>query len=181
MNFVCEIVLPLITEISVAFNDRSAASETQAAVGPSPPAGGGNPLAGKRVLVVEDEAMVAMEIETTLLEAGCTVLGPVATVEQARTLIAGAGFDAALLDGNLGGRHVDELADLLVSVGVPFAFVTGYGRESLPSSYRDWPMLAKPFGPTQLRVFLGGLIRRSGELAPAPTARAGAARREPGA
>ena len=179
-GLVCEIVLPLVTEISVAFGDPPAAAEKQAAVRPALHAGGDKPLAGKRVLIVEDEAMVAMEIETTLLEAGCTVLGPVATVEQARMLIAGAGFDAALLDGNLGGRHVDELADLLVSVGVPFAFVTGYGRESLPSSYRDWPMLAKPFGPAQLRVFLGGLIRRGSESSSAPTARAGAMPRGPG-
>ena len=157
-GLVCEIYLPLLSEIRVAFGGDTLS--TSHAIAPSQAAEASTrpTLANKRILIVEDEAMVAMEIEATLEEAGCKIVGPVATVELVRVLIENTKFDAALLDGNLAGRSVDELADQLIQIGIPFAFVTGYGRESLPENFRDWPMLAKPFAPIQLQALVGQLL-----------------------
>jgi DNA-binding NarL/FixJ family response regulator len=91
-----------------------------------------------------------MELETILAEKGCEVVGPVGTLEQARSLVAEADCDAALLDVNLAGRPVDELALTLTQRNIPFAFVTGYGREALPHGFRDALVLNKPFGEDQL-------------------------------
>jgi PAS domain S-box-containing protein len=107
-------------------------------------------LQGKRILVIEDEPLVAMDMESTLTAAGCKVVGPAATLERAKLLIEDASCDAALLDVNLGGQPVDELATLLTRNNCPFAFVTGYGREALPSGFRGAVVLGKPFGADQL-------------------------------
>jgi len=102
-------------------------------------------LDGKRVLVVEDEMLIAMDIASMLSEAGCLVVGPAATMEKAHALIAEGGFDVALLDANLAGQRVDGLAAELTRRGIPFAFVTGYEREGLPAAFGQAPMINKPF------------------------------------
>jgi PAS domain S-box-containing protein len=107
-------------------------------------------LAGKRVIVIEDEPLVAMDLESSLAAAGCEVAGTAGTVAEARTLCASAPCDAALLDVNLGGQPVEELAAALTRRNIPFAFVTGYGREALPPGFRDALVLAKPFDQTGL-------------------------------
>ena len=107
-------------------------------------------LQGKRIIVIEDEPLVAMDLQSTLDAAGCEVIGPVGTLDKARTLIAQAEFDAALLDVNLSGHRVDELAAALTRKNVPFAFVSGYGRESLPSGFHEAMLLKKPFSQEQL-------------------------------
>jgi CheY-like chemotaxis protein len=107
-------------------------------------------LQGKRILVIEDEPLVAMDVESSLTAAGCEVVGPAATLERAKLLIEESNCDAALLDVNLGGEPVDELATLLTRNNCPFAFVTGYGREALPSGFRGAVVLGKPFGADQL-------------------------------
>ena len=73
-------------------------------------------------------------------------------------MIANAECDAALIDANLGGRSVDELAAVLSRRNIPFAFVTGYGREALPPGFREALMLAKPFSRDQLLAIVGVLI-----------------------
>ncbi|HEV7278074.1 MAG TPA: PAS domain S-box protein [Devosiaceae bacterium] len=105
---------------------------------------------GKRILLIEDEALVAMEIESELLAAGCVVVGPAGNIASAQRLIEEAEIDAALVDANLAGRPVDELAAALTSRGVPFAFATGYGRDGLPRDFQDSPMLTKPFSREQM-------------------------------
>jgi PAS domain S-box-containing protein len=110
----------------------------------------GTPPVGKRILVIEDEPLVAMDMSATLGEGGFEVLGPVAIVDEALRLIARADFDAVLLDANLGGKPVDALAAALTRRNIPFAFVTGYGRESLPRAFAAAPMLAKPFAHREL-------------------------------
>src|SRR5207248_3586795 len=85
-------------------------------------------IEGQRILVIEDEPLVSMDIEASLCEGGCNVVGPAGTLQAAKRLIAEAGYDAALLDVNLSGQPVDELAAALRQRGVPFAFVTGHGR-----------------------------------------------------
>lgn len=103
-------------------------------------------LAGLRILVVEDEPLVAMLIEDLLLELGCTVVGPAATVAQALAL-ADTSPDAALLDVNLGAEQSYPVADRLAADGVPFAFVTGYGRHGLTGPHAERPTIPKPFKP----------------------------------
>jgi CheY-like chemotaxis protein len=110
----------------------------------------GRRLAGKRLLVVEDEPLIALEIVDGLQSAGAHVLGPAGTVSEALRVIANTKLHAALLDANLGGDPVDDVATALVRSNVPFIFVTGYGREALPRGFATTPMLSKPFSPEQL-------------------------------
>ena len=104
------------------------------------------------------ELIVALEVQMVLEEAGCTVLGPAGTVEQALDLIEQDSFDIALVDANLHGRPVDSLAGALQHRGRPFAFVTGYGRGGLPPAFREAELLEKPFSDDHL-------IRTAGRLA----------------
>jgi AmiR/NasT family two-component response regulator len=86
-------------------------------------------LSGKRVLVVEDEALVAMLLEDELRDAGAEIVGPAASLGHALRLIdraaADGGLSAAVLDIDLDGRHVEPVADRLAALGVPFVFATG--------------------------------------------------------
>jgi PAS domain S-box-containing protein len=105
---------------------------------------------GKKILVIEDETLVAMEIESQLVEAGHEVVGPAMTNADARRLIAEAAFDVALVDGNLDGHPAYEIAADLAGRKIPFAFATGYGREGLPSAFQNVPVLSKPFSGDRL-------------------------------
>jgi DNA-binding response OmpR family regulator len=116
-------------------------------------------LHGKRILVVEDEPLIAMEIVATLQEAGCAVAGPTANVAAAVALVE-AGCDGALLDANLSGEPVGELAATLTRAGVPFAFVTGYDSEALPPPFRSAPLLRKPFTSDRLVATVTALFAR---------------------
>jgi PAS domain S-box-containing protein len=102
-------------------------------------------LQGKRIIIIEDEALVLMEIESNLTSAGCDVVGTAGTLDEAKNIVAETDCDAVLLDANLAGRAVDELAAILTKKQIPFAFVTGYGRESLPQGFQDAIVLKKPF------------------------------------
>ena len=115
-------------------------------------------LRGKRILVVEDEALLSMDLEASLAAAGCHVVGPAATVETARKLITHEQCDAALLDVNLSGHPVDELAAALTKHAVPFAFLTGYGREALPRGFGEAKMLGKPFSQYEVLAMLAQLL-----------------------
>jgi PAS domain S-box-containing protein len=121
---------------------------------------------GKRILVIEDEPLVAMDVETHLMSAGWDVVGMAGTLEQARTLVASAECDAALLDVNLAGHPVDELAAALTRRNIPFAFATGYGRSALPAGFRDGPILTKPFSGEQLNAVAGALLERDPGVVP---------------
>lgn len=122
-------------------------------------------LHGKHILVVEDEPLVAIETESELRAAGCTVIGPAGNIAAAERLLAEHHCDAALIDVNLAGRPVDRLAAALVDKRVPFAFATGYGREGLPPAFRAAPALTKPFTREQLLSMLRSLLsqRRSSD------------------
>lgn len=116
-------------------------------------------IRGKRVLVVDDEPIVAMDIEAALTDNGVEVVGPAGSIESAQALIDAGGFQAALLDVNLGGRKVDELAAALTRLNIPFAFLTGYERKDLPQPFRQAPMLAKPFSRAEVIAMLGELLK----------------------
>jgi two-component sensor histidine kinase len=115
-------------------------------------------LAGRRLLVIEDEPLVALDLVSGLEEAGAEVMGSAGTTDEALQLIESASVDAVLLDANLRGCPVDDLAAALTRKKVPFVFVTGYGQESLPRSFSTAPMLAKPFSREQLLGALAPLI-----------------------
>ena len=109
-------------------------------------------LAGKRILVVEDESLVAMLIETILEDLGCTPVGPAASVDEGLALARGnAVIDAALLDVNVAGRQVFPVAEALAARGVPFVFSTGYGEAGLPEHWRGHPTIQKPFTESAIR------------------------------
>jgi DNA-binding response OmpR family regulator len=122
-------------------------------------------LRGKRVLIVEDEALVAMLVEDSLLEAGAEVMGPAASVGEALLLIEGAasdgGLNAAVLDINLAGEAVSPVADRLAAMGVPFLFATGYG-EGCDTGGHAAPLLQKPFEPRTLVTTVEALASASG-------------------
>lgn len=105
---------------------------------------------GRRILVVEDELMVAMGLEMVLNDAGYEVIGPVGRVEQAMQTAADEEFDFALLDVNVRGEEIYPVADLLSKRGIPFAFLTGYGRDSLPHNQINARVLSKPFNAAEL-------------------------------
>src|SRR5215213_8423994 len=110
-------------------------------------------LRDKRILVVEDEALVAMLIEDELLEAGARVVGPAASAGEALRLIetaADGGLSAAVLDINLAGEAVRPVADRLAALGVPFLFATGYGEGCDTGGHATARVLRKPFGPRTL-------------------------------
>jgi len=111
-------------------------------------------LRGRRILVVEDEAPVAMMMEDELSDAGAEIVGPAGSVEEALGLIEGAacdgGLSAAVLDINLEGVAVSPVADRLAALGVPFVFATGYGEHCHKGPHTAVPVLAKPFDPDSL-------------------------------
>jgi PAS domain S-box-containing protein len=118
-------------------------------------------LSGKRFLIVEDEPLVALDIADTLVSAGAEVIGSFGSAKEALAAIESRQMDAALLDGNLHGQPVDEIAVALTRRNVPFVFVTGYGREALPKAFRNVGILSKPFGQPQLIEAAARLVERS--------------------
>ena len=113
-----------------------------------------------RVLLVEDEALVAMMIQDTLVEFGFQVIGPVSTASGALAAARESHFDAAVLDINLGDGLVYTVAEILEKRGVPFVFVTGYDAESVDVRFSGVPLLQKPIERDMLqRIFAQGVDR----------------------
>lgn len=102
-------------------------------------------VSNRRILVVEDEYMLAMEMSSELSDAGAVVVGPAPTVDQAKMLIeVEDAIDGAILDVNLGGELVYPVADLLVQNSIPFVLVTGYEISALPPRFSAAPCVMKP-------------------------------------
>lgn len=123
------------------------------------------PLAGHRLLVVEDEMMVLINIEGLLADLGCTSIAVAATVRQALALIRAQVFDAAMLDVNLDGEPSYPVADALAAQGVPFVFSTGYSDPGVGGSHNDRPVLRKPYRDAQLADVLVLLLADRGATA----------------
>lgn len=98
----------------------------------------------RRILVVEDETLAAIDIARELADADYEVVGPAASVPQAMRLLDQGGCDAAILDVNLGRETSEAVARKLASAGIPFIVTSGYGRDQLPSSFAAAPLLNKP-------------------------------------
>jgi AmiR/NasT family two-component response regulator len=122
--------------------------------------GQGAGLAGRRVLVVEDEFLIALDVEDALRELGCEVVGPVATVAQALAVLADpAGCDLAVLDVRLAEGSTAPLAQALSRQGIPFVVLTGYDRSQLSEpALREAVLLGKPLQRKSLKLALAGLL-----------------------
>jgi CheY-like chemotaxis protein len=105
----------------------------------------GKTVAGKRVLVVEDELMIRMLLEGMLTDMGHTVAAEAGGIDEAVALAKKGAFDVAVLDVNLNGHPVTPVVEILLERGVPFIFASGYGQRGVPEAYRAIPTLQKPF------------------------------------
>ena len=116
------------------------------------------PVDGLRLLVVEDEYLLALYLSEALEDLGASVVGPVASVDAALDLIASdPEIDAAILDVNLGSESVYPVADALASRQVPFVFASGYDRDALPERYRVFDVCCKPLDPVAVGTVLSQL------------------------
>lgn len=114
-------------------------------------------LDGFRILVAEDEPLVAMLLEDVLLDAGATIMGPAATVAEGLALAAAERPDVAVLDLNLSGETCLALADALATAGVPFLVATGYGGDVPLPRHAGVEVLQKPYEPATLIAALSRL------------------------
>ena len=117
-----------------------------------------NPVETPRVLIVEDEPLIAMLVQEWLEELGYDVIGPAASVSGALDLIACVELDGAVLDVSLGKEESFPIADELKRRGVPFAFATGYGVEGLEGRFAGAHVLAKPFQQQVFRDLISKLL-----------------------
>ena len=111
-------------------------------------------LQGRRVLVIEDEFLIAMDIQAMLRDIACEVVGPIGDLASALRAARQETLDLALLDVNLGGEPVTAVADALVARAVPIVFCTGYQVDNWCHRYPAAPTLVKPFRPADLRAAL---------------------------
>ena len=115
-------------------------------------------LCGCRVLVVEDEVLVAWLLEEMLAELECMVVGPAVRVSQALAMVGTEAIDLAILDVNLNGEKSYAVADALAARRVPFVFSTGYAADSMPDKYRSSLILQKPYSQSDLSAALTRLL-----------------------
>lgn len=115
-------------------------------------------LAGKRVLIVEDDSLVAMLIEEFLGDLGCSAIGPYGSVAMALEAIRSEALDLAVLDVNLAGEAAYPVADMLDARGIPFLFLSGYGDGALRPGHAHWRVCAKPFTGERLAEMLAGTL-----------------------
>jgi CheY-like chemotaxis protein len=108
-----------------------------------------SPLADKRILLVEDEFIVAAMAEDMLTGLGATVVGPANTIAKALDLARASAIDAAVLDVNMDGSRIDPVAEALRARGIPVVFATGYGASAFGLA-PDSPVLDKPYTQEQL-------------------------------
>jgi CheY-like chemotaxis protein len=114
-----------------------------------------SPLAGRRVLVVEDEPLIAMLLEDMLGELEVETAATADSVPAAlQTIEDGQSFDGAILDMNLRGRSVEPVATLLAERRIPFVFASGYGADALTRQHASAPVLSKPFRREALEAAL---------------------------
>jgi len=121
----------------------------------------GASLAGKRLLVIDDEPLVAMLVEDLLSAAGAEVVGPAATLTAGLELVRAAAPHGAILDVNLDGVLVYPVAEALARAGVPFVFLTGYGRLGVDAAFEGVTVLHKPL---KLASFADDVARALGWL-----------------
>jgi DNA-binding response OmpR family regulator len=113
-----------------------------------------------RILVVEDEMLIADMIADRLHDAGYEVVGPATSLARGKILASQEDLDLALLDINLAGNTSFAIAEILMQRRVPFAFLTGYGKSAIPGAYGEYPCLAKPFPLNDLVAIAERLVHK---------------------
>ena len=113
-----------------------------------------NPLAGRRILVVEDSPVVAEAADDMLRDMGCVVVGPATTMAPALEMAGEQELDAAIVDLNIRGGKAFPVLRILRDRSVPFVLTSGYADWSMPEEWQGQPRLAKPYTPNQLRESL---------------------------
>ncbi len=122
-----------------------------------------NPAPRRTVLLAEDELLVAMDIEASLRELGCEVVGPVATVAEVERLAQRPDLDAAVLDVNLRGAKIFTVLPGLLARGLPVLLSSGYEEAILfPDEFRSLPVLVKPYDASQLGAAISALLGSRG-------------------
>ncbi len=116
-------------------------------------------LEGIRVVVIEDEALLAMELEDQLRDLGCEIAGTAARLQQALDLAENGSFDLAFLDMNLFGERIDPVARRIADRDIPIIFITGYGERTLPPEVVA-PVVDKPFTMEKLLPLISALLER---------------------
>ena len=122
---------------------------------------------GPRILIVEDEFLIAAELGRLAAGCGCTVVGPVGTVDEALALIGDGLLDGAILDIALGREFVWPVAEALADRAVPFVFATGYSQPPLPERFQGVRILAKPLRSEAVADALRRQCGRPGQAIPA--------------
>ena len=111
-----------------------------------------------RILIVEDEMMIALLIEDALDELGYAVVGPVSKLDAAITLARDETFSAAILDVNIRGGNTFPVATILRERGIPFVLASGYGAWALPDAFKGHPLLQKPFTASDVEKAIGAML-----------------------
>lgn len=119
------------------------------------------PRASARILVVEDNLLIAMDLASMVRDLGCAVIGPVGQLEKALDAARQTELDAAILDIHLDGERIWPVAQLLEQRRVPMVLASGYSDADVPERFRSIPLLPKPVTPAMLQVALAelGVIR----------------------
>lgn len=114
-------------------------------------------LSGKRVLLVEDDHLIALVATDLMEDHGITVVGPVATLQQAMSCVRTEALDAAVLDVNLGADTSFAAAGLLKERGIPLFYTTAHNNRALPE-VKEAAFLAKPYGAAQFIAMLETML-----------------------
>ncbi|MGK9055700.1 response regulator [Neorhizobium petrolearium] len=117
-------------------------------------------ISGLKVLIVEDEALVALMIEDMLQDLGCEIIASISRLADARAIAAKADIDLAVLDVNLAGELSFSIAEILRNRQIPFVFSTGYGMDGLPDEFGSHLVIGKPFSSGELQEIIAGAIER---------------------
>jgi PAS domain S-box-containing protein len=152
----CTLAIPLGNNAAV--RQSKVAGDGAAADGARP----SHPPSGRRILLVEDEALVAMMIQECLIESGHSVIGPISRAADALRAAEETDYDAAILDINLGDCMAYPVADIVAARGVPFVFVTGYEADTIDDRFKHVPILQKPIE----RQMLQGLFVSAPNVVP---------------
>jgi CheY-like chemotaxis protein len=118
-------------------------------------------LAGRKVLLVEDESLIIMLIEDALADLGCEIAGIASRFDDAITKARTLAFELAVLDVNLNGLRTFPIAEAIRARGIPFVFATGYGATSVPEDLKSAPVLQKPFVASDLERALSAALRNA--------------------
>lgn len=121
-----------------------------------------------RILVVEDEGILRLDLECMLVDLGHQIAGSAANLPDGLHLAATLGVDLGILDLNLGGTQSRDIADRLAERGIPFLFASGYSPSSIPSSHAGRPCISKPFSSRDLSEAIAVALAPSPEVSDRP-------------